>query len=178
MVIPPSAIDQPLPIERTPVQQSTDLDHLKSMGERFGHVFYIEPGPAPGTTSPTGVRPIAPACLNARCRSTSGRKPTSSRSASPTTGLPRRSSMTRSRTTPQYEVAGDDFRQYASASAGIDAGAADAIAQRAHDAARSERGRARPSRKPTRGHRGSPTSPSTAWRPRRANSTRFATAAC
>jgi hypothetical protein len=48
MVIPPSAIDQPLPIERTPVQQSTDLDHLKSMGERFGHVFYIEPGPAPG----------------------------------------------------------------------------------------------------------------------------------
>lgn len=48
MVIPPAALDQPLPIERTPVQQGTDLEHLKSIGERFGHVFYVEAGPAPG----------------------------------------------------------------------------------------------------------------------------------
>lgn len=48
MVIPPKALDQPLPIERTPVQQSTDLEHLRHMGERFGHVFYVEAGPAPG----------------------------------------------------------------------------------------------------------------------------------
>ncbi|HUO55496.1 MAG TPA: hypothetical protein VMU18_12185 [Rhodoblastus sp.] len=47
-VIPPAALDQPLPIERTPVQQDTDLAHLKKIGERFGHVFYVDPGPAPG----------------------------------------------------------------------------------------------------------------------------------
>jgi hypothetical protein len=51
MVIPPAALDQPLPIERTPVQQSTDLEHLKSIGERFGHVFYVEAGPAPGVNT-------------------------------------------------------------------------------------------------------------------------------
>lgn len=48
MVVPPASLDQPLPIERTPVQQDTDLEHLKKIGERFGHVFFIEPGPAPG----------------------------------------------------------------------------------------------------------------------------------
>lgn len=47
-VTPPPTIDQPLPIERTPVQQGTDLDQLKSMGQRFGYVFYVEPGPLPG----------------------------------------------------------------------------------------------------------------------------------
>jgi hypothetical protein len=48
VVIPPAAIDQPLPTDRTPVQQATDLEHLKSIGERFGHVFYVESGPVPG----------------------------------------------------------------------------------------------------------------------------------
>jgi hypothetical protein len=47
-IIPPPVIDQPLPIDRTPVQQGTDLEQLKAIGERFGHVFFIEPGPAPG----------------------------------------------------------------------------------------------------------------------------------
>jgi hypothetical protein len=51
MVIPPLTIDQPLPIERTPVQQGTDLDYLKSMAQRFGFVFYVEPGPAPGVNT-------------------------------------------------------------------------------------------------------------------------------
>jgi hypothetical protein len=49
MVVPPATLDQPLPIERTPVQQGTDLEHLKKIGERFGHVFFVEPGPVPGT---------------------------------------------------------------------------------------------------------------------------------
>ena len=48
VVIPPAAIDQPLPTDRTPVQQGTDLEHLKTIGERFGHVFYVEAGPLPG----------------------------------------------------------------------------------------------------------------------------------
>lgn len=51
MVLPPSAIDQPNPAERTPVQQGTDLEYLKTMAQRFGHVFYIDPGPLPGMNS-------------------------------------------------------------------------------------------------------------------------------
>jgi hypothetical protein len=51
VVIPPSTIDQPLPTDRTPVQQATDLEHLKAIGERFGHVFYVEAGPAPGVNT-------------------------------------------------------------------------------------------------------------------------------
>jgi hypothetical protein len=47
-VVPPKVIDQPLPTDRTPVQQGTDLEYLKTIGERFGHVFYVEAGPAPG----------------------------------------------------------------------------------------------------------------------------------
>jgi hypothetical protein len=47
-VTPPPTVDIPLPIERTPVQQGTDLDQLKSMAQRFGYVFYITPGPLPG----------------------------------------------------------------------------------------------------------------------------------
>ena len=46
-----SSIDQPLPTDRTPVQQATDLEHLKAIGERFGHVFYVEAGPAPGVNT-------------------------------------------------------------------------------------------------------------------------------
>ena len=48
MVIPPTTIDQPIPTERTPVQQGTDLEYLKNMAQRYGYVFYVEPGPAPG----------------------------------------------------------------------------------------------------------------------------------
>jgi hypothetical protein len=46
-VIPPPSFDLPLPIERVPVQQATDLQYLKQMAERFGYVFYITAGPVP-----------------------------------------------------------------------------------------------------------------------------------
>jgi hypothetical protein len=49
IVIPPIFLDPPLPIERTPVQQDTDLGYLKTLAERNAHVFYITPGPAPMT---------------------------------------------------------------------------------------------------------------------------------
>jgi hypothetical protein len=49
MIIPPTTIDQPLPTERTPVQQGTDLEYLKQMAGRYGYVFYVETGPAPFT---------------------------------------------------------------------------------------------------------------------------------
>ncbi len=51
MVIPPPSIDVPLPTERTPVQQATDLEYLQQMAERFGFVFYVIPGPAPFTNT-------------------------------------------------------------------------------------------------------------------------------
>lgn len=51
MVIPPPALDIPLPIERTPVQQGTDLEYLRTMADRFGYVFYVAPGPAPFTNT-------------------------------------------------------------------------------------------------------------------------------
>jgi hypothetical protein len=47
MVIPPPTIDIPLPTERIPVQQNTDLVYLQEMASRFAYVFYITPGPAP-----------------------------------------------------------------------------------------------------------------------------------
>ena len=47
IVIPPPSLDVPLPIERTPVQQGTDLAYLREMAERFAYTFYIEPGPTP-----------------------------------------------------------------------------------------------------------------------------------
>ena len=48
-VIPPPVIDAPIPIERTPVQQATDLGYLREMAGRYGYVFYVTPGPAPMT---------------------------------------------------------------------------------------------------------------------------------
>ena len=50
-VIPPPVIDQPLPIERVPVQQGTDLAYLNQMARRFGFVFYVIAGPAPMTNT-------------------------------------------------------------------------------------------------------------------------------
>jgi len=47
MVIPPPSLDPPLPVERTPVQQGTDLAYLREMAARYGYVFYVTPGPAP-----------------------------------------------------------------------------------------------------------------------------------
>jgi hypothetical protein len=48
-VIPPITIDPPIPIERTPVQQGTDLEYLNQMAGRHGYVFFVEPGPLPLT---------------------------------------------------------------------------------------------------------------------------------
>jgi hypothetical protein len=58
MVIPPPSIDVPIPIQRTPVQQGTDLAYLQEMAGRFGYVFYISPGPLPGTNTAYWGPPI------------------------------------------------------------------------------------------------------------------------
>ena len=51
MVIPPLAIDPPIPIERTPTQQGTDLAFLRQLAARHGYVFYVIPGPVPFTNT-------------------------------------------------------------------------------------------------------------------------------
>ncbi len=51
MVIPPVVIDPPIPTERVPVQQDTDLRYLETMARRHGYTFYIKPGPAPLTNT-------------------------------------------------------------------------------------------------------------------------------
>ena len=47
LVISPSAVDPPIPAERVPVQQDTDLEYLNKIAGRHGYTFYIDPGPAP-----------------------------------------------------------------------------------------------------------------------------------
>lgn len=43
MVIPSVLIDVPIPTERIPSQQGTDLSYIQSLANRVGYVFYIEP---------------------------------------------------------------------------------------------------------------------------------------
>jgi len=48
VVIPPIFLDVPIPIERIPGHQGTDLQYLRQMASEAGYVFYVEPGPTPG----------------------------------------------------------------------------------------------------------------------------------
>jgi hypothetical protein len=47
--IPAPFPDVPIPVERIPAHQGTDLAYLQQMAEELGHVFYIEPGEVPMT---------------------------------------------------------------------------------------------------------------------------------
>ena len=58
VVIPPFLLDPPLPIERIPTQQGTDLDYLQDMAKRYGYVFYVTPGPVPLTNTAYWGPPI------------------------------------------------------------------------------------------------------------------------
>lgn len=50
MPIPEIFLDVPIPIDKIPAQQGTDLEYIQKLAEEVGHIFYIEPGPAPGTS--------------------------------------------------------------------------------------------------------------------------------
>src|SRR5215468_9421240 len=41
--------DVQIPIDKIPAQKGTDLQYIRQLAEDVGYVFYIEPGPAPGT---------------------------------------------------------------------------------------------------------------------------------
>ncbi len=50
-VTAPPTIETPTPTDRMPSQQETDLAYLRRMAERFGYVFYIQPGLVTGTNT-------------------------------------------------------------------------------------------------------------------------------
>ena len=50
LVIPSVLEDVPIPIERIPRHQGTDLDYINALAHEVGYVFYIDPGPVPGVS--------------------------------------------------------------------------------------------------------------------------------
>jgi hypothetical protein len=49
LVIPSLFPDLPIPVERIPTHQGTDLAYVRQLAAEAGYVFYVDPGPAPGT---------------------------------------------------------------------------------------------------------------------------------
>lgn len=50
MIIPSVLLDVPIPLEKIPGQKGTDLNYIRWLAKRVGYVFYLEPGPVPGTS--------------------------------------------------------------------------------------------------------------------------------
>ena len=50
MVIPSIMLDVPIPIDRIPLHQGTDLQYVKKLADDVGYTFFMKPGPAPGTS--------------------------------------------------------------------------------------------------------------------------------
>ena len=48
LVIPSLFTDIPIPIERYPIHQGTDLEYIRQLASDVGYVFYVDPGPVPG----------------------------------------------------------------------------------------------------------------------------------
>jgi len=48
-VIPVPTPDIPVPVEQIPSQKKTDLAYIRQLADEAGYVFYIIPGPLPGT---------------------------------------------------------------------------------------------------------------------------------
>jgi hypothetical protein len=49
LIVPSVLIDVPIPTTRIPAQKGTDLAYIKELADNVGYVFYLDPGPAPGT---------------------------------------------------------------------------------------------------------------------------------
>jgi len=50
LVIPRLFMDVPLPTDRIPTHQGTDLAYIRQLAREAGYVFYVSPGPAPLTS--------------------------------------------------------------------------------------------------------------------------------
>ena len=51
MVIPSLFVDVPIPTSTIPTHQGTDLAYINELARLAGYVFYVEPGPVPGTNT-------------------------------------------------------------------------------------------------------------------------------
>jgi hypothetical protein len=49
LIIPILFPDVQIPIDKIPSQRGTDLQYIQELARRVGYVFYVEPGPTPGT---------------------------------------------------------------------------------------------------------------------------------
>jgi len=49
LIVPVLFPDVQIPVDKIPAQQGTDLAYIQELARQVGYVFYIEPGPAPGT---------------------------------------------------------------------------------------------------------------------------------
>lgn len=49
-VVPVPVPDISVPVKQIPVQQGTDLAYIKHLADEVGYVFYVTPGPVPGTS--------------------------------------------------------------------------------------------------------------------------------
>lgn len=50
LVIPSIVEDLPIPVERIPQHKGSDYAYVKRLAQECGYVFYLEPGPVPGTS--------------------------------------------------------------------------------------------------------------------------------
>jgi len=60
--------DTPSDKERIPTQRCNDLQHIRSLAQRNGFVFFVEPTDVPGSILPIGDRRRDRGNLNRRCR--------------------------------------------------------------------------------------------------------------
>jgi hypothetical protein len=51
LVIPAFFPDIPIPTERMPTHQGSDLQYVRQLASEVGYVFYIDPGPVPGVNT-------------------------------------------------------------------------------------------------------------------------------
>lgn len=51
LVVPSLFTDVPIPTSRIPTHHGTDLSYVNELAREAGYVFYVEPGPAPGTNT-------------------------------------------------------------------------------------------------------------------------------
>lgn len=49
LIVPILFPDVQNPVDKIPAQQGTDLAYIRELARKAGYVFYVEPGPAPGT---------------------------------------------------------------------------------------------------------------------------------
>lgn len=51
LVVPPVFTDVPVPVQSIPSHEGTDLAYVQKLAKDVGYVFYVTPGPLPGTST-------------------------------------------------------------------------------------------------------------------------------